>query len=170
MIATGHVTPGGPLTTATVPVPTAPISRPGSDIASRVEAARAARATRAFRLLTPEEPDRMHNPVPVVTTPAPKAVRVSMAAHGTMSAYRTHYRHGEKPCDLCREANRQHTRAYRAKKAKPGLPRVSFDVNAAIAQVLAGESIRSVARAFGVSNPTMQHHIKRYRATQAEAS
>jgi hypothetical protein len=167
MITTGNATHGGPLTAATVPVPTQPIARPGSDIASRVEAARAKRATRAFRLLSPEEPDRMHNPVPAVTTPAPKAVRVSLAAHGTMSAYRTHYRRGEPPCDECREANRQHTRAYRARKAKPGLPKVSFDVEAAIARWLAGESIRSVARAFGVSNPTMQHHVKRYKEGRA---
>lgn len=166
MIATGNVS--APIGyTHGLPVPTAPIPRPGNDIVSRIAAAQEARATRPFRLLNVNEPDRFSNPTPAVTTPAPKRVRVSHASHGTMSGYRTHYRHGETPCDDCRKANADNSRQRRERlRGGPPESRVTFDLDAAIRYWQSGNSIRATARAFGIANPTMQHHVNQWRAAQ----
>lgn len=41
------------------------------------------------------------------------------AEHGTIGAYRRHRRHGEPPCDPCREAWNADQRARYAAKKKP---------------------------------------------------
>jgi len=43
---------------------------------------------------------------------------LDLQPHGTRSAYRRHYRHGEKPCESCRQAMARHWQDY-APRRKP---------------------------------------------------
>ena len=47
-------------------------------------------------------------------------IAVTEIDHGTYSGYQKHYQRGERPCDLCRMANRDYVNSWRRKKGGYG--------------------------------------------------
>lgn len=55
--------------------------------------------------------------MPVMNTEQDSGGRPRSAECGTPSGYTSHYYHGERPCEACKDAHREYRRAWRKAKA-----------------------------------------------------
>ena len=84
--------------------------------------------------------------------------------HGTLAGYQRCAKTHGGACDDCKEASRAYQRNRRASKPKPARkpytpPPPTFDVQAAARDYKAGQSIRDLSIAYGVSRETMRRHL-----------
>lgn len=94
----------------------------------------------------------------------PVKPKVAEIQHGTLAGYQRCAKTHGGACDDCKEASRAYQRNRRASKPKPARkpytpPPPSFDVQAAARDYKAGQSIRDLSIAYGVSRETMRRHL-----------